>query len=70
MEDTSLIITINGCIDWNAVRDQLTHICGTLLDRGSIGVSKWTEEVKPLWDRYFNGERTKELHDAIMEYEV
>ena len=58
---------MNEKIDWTKTRAHLVNARQRYFDIGSSGMPALMAVINPLSLRYENGERTKELHDAIMK---
>ena len=45
---------------------RLEELIRSCLDRGSVGVQRFVDNIYPLWQRWNNGERSMELCTQIM----
>ena len=59
-------------MDWNKLSFNLNELIDAMLNRGSIGISDFCEDILPLRRRLEEGERTDELYveiqNAIKKY--
>jgi hypothetical protein len=53
-------------LDWNLAEEHLKAVADQRLHEGSLGINRFMIDVEPYWKRYWDGERTEELFNAIM----
>ena len=61
--------TENKLLDWEEAEKHLKRVESMYAEIGSSGYLGLTISIRPLRDRFNKGERTEELHVAIMALE-
>lgn len=56
-------------MDWTKAEEHLNDMMEKYLNKGSLGVSSFMDNVYPLRNRFRAGERTQGLYDAIFAIE-
>ena len=55
---------------WILLEARLLTVQSSYLHHGSLGIALFTRDVLPLRQRFYSGERTEELREAIMQLET